>query len=282
MSLLIVLTATAFCAHAESSVWKISRNGRHIFVGGTIHVLSNADYPLPIEFEDAFSKSAVVVFETDIQKLNSPKNQSVIMNKLTYKDHRNLKNVLSPEVFARLDTHLSARGIPIDGFLKFKPGLLSSTLTLIELQMLGFFGTGVDEFFFKAAQKNKTPMIFFETLMEQVDLLEALGKGQEDAFIDYTLKDIENLPTLLPALKEAWRQGNEQDTIQLMLVPLKTEFPQVYNALVVKRNNKWIPAIEDMFNTDATEFVLVGLLHIIGQDGILEHFKSRGYTIEKF
>ena len=54
----ILLFNTAF---ADTSVWKISKGNRHIYMGGTVHVLSKADYPLPASFEKAYHLSHRIV-----------------------------------------------------------------------------------------------------------------------------------------------------------------------------------------------------------------------------
>ena len=38
---------------AKGPVWKVSKGGQTVYLGGTIHLLSPSDYPLPEEFEEA-------------------------------------------------------------------------------------------------------------------------------------------------------------------------------------------------------------------------------------
>ena len=66
-----------FCfntASGKSPVWKISKNDNYFFLGGTIHLLSEGDYPLPKAFEIAFSSADELFFETDMTKsqINKP------------------------------------------------------------------------------------------------------------------------------------------------------------------------------------------------------------------
>jgi len=43
--ILIALTAllSSHLAVADSSVWKVEKDGKHVYLGGTIHVLSKAE-----------------------------------------------------------------------------------------------------------------------------------------------------------------------------------------------------------------------------------------------
>jgi uncharacterized protein YbaP (TraB family) len=84
---LIVSALLITCsAHADSSVWKVSKGENHIFLGGTVHVLSPADYPLPKEFDQAYTASDVLVFETDMTALEKPAFTQQIMRTLSYRD----------------------------------------------------------------------------------------------------------------------------------------------------------------------------------------------------
>jgi uncharacterized protein YbaP (TraB family) len=58
--LLILITCTQ--SFAESSVWKIRKGDSAIYLGGTFHILRQADFPLPDEFEKAYAASDMVVF----------------------------------------------------------------------------------------------------------------------------------------------------------------------------------------------------------------------------
>jgi hypothetical protein len=109
-----------------------------------------------------------------------------------------------------------------------------------------------------------------------------MGDGQEDDMITYTLRDIKELPTLMQSIKDAWRQGDTLKLKQVALTPLKTDFPDVYDSLLVKRNNAWISQIEAMLKTNDVELVLVGALHLVGDESVLAQLSARGYDIQKF
>jgi uncharacterized protein YbaP (TraB family) len=51
-------------SYGQTSVWKISNGNNVLYIGGTIHVLRESDYPLPEAFETAFENSTIIVFET--------------------------------------------------------------------------------------------------------------------------------------------------------------------------------------------------------------------------
>ncbi len=282
LSCLLVFLAfiSVHTVHADSPVWKIVKGENQLFIGGTIHILTKSDYPLPSTFENAYSQSAILVFETDMQKMQTPEFQKTLMSKVVYSDGRNLKMVLNEATYQKLEQHLTNRGIPMVKMMNFKPGMVALTITVIELQRLGLMGAGVDEFFNLRAIKDKKEMGQLETVDEQLALISTMGDGQENEFIAYTLRDIEKLPELMQSLKDAWRRGDNRKLKEIALTPFKKDFPDLYYELIVKRNNAWIPKIEAMLKTKDVELILVGALHLVGDDGVLAQLAARGYDIQ--
>ncbi len=267
--------------HADSPIWKITKGEHTLYVGGTIHLLTPADYPLPVMFDEIYNQSTTLVFETDLNKLNEPEFQQFMLTQVTYSDGRNLKQVLNAETYSALAEHLNDRGLPIDKLPNFKPGMMSVTLTLLELQRLGLTGTGVDEFYHTKATKDGKTIGQLETAESQITFLADMGEGQEDEIINYTLKDLHDIPQLMKSTKDAWRNGQLDVLKTEMMVPLRQDFPEVYQALLVNRNNDWIPQIERMLIDSKVEFILVGALHLVGKDGVIEQMKALGYEVEK-
>lgn len=62
---------------------------------------------------------------------------------------------------------------------------------------------------------------------------------------------------------------------------MKTKAPGIYKIILTDRNNNWLPVIENYFENQKTEFILVGAAHMVGPDGIIEQMAKKGYKIEK-
>lgn len=277
----VLVFFSALPAYAGSPVWRVSKGDQQLFIGGTIHLLTQADYPLPDAFDKVYRHAAVVVLETDMQKLQDPQYQQLMINSSMYTDGRTLQSVLKPETFNALKQHLDSRGVPIANLLPFKAGMASMTVTMMELQRLGLVGTGVDEFFSKKAAQDGKKLGELESVEQQIEFLAALGEGREDEMIAYTLRDVNELPSFMQAIKEAWRQGDLVKLKEVTLDPFKKEFPGAYQSLLVERNNNWLPKIEGMLQSKEIELILVGALHLVGKDGVLQQLANRGYKIQK-
>jgi len=264
---------------AASPVWKVEKNGFHLFIGGTIHVLASADYPLPSTFDKAYRESEKLVLETDMQKLQSPGFQAIMMRELTYSDGRNLQKVLDLDTYRELEQFFSARGIPMAAINTFKPGMVVTMMTMVELQRLGIDGVGVDAYYNARAIKDRKKLGKLEPVETQIAFLANMGAGQENEMLSFSLSDVEQLPLMMKSLKEAWRRGDMEKLERLGISELKRDFPEVYKALLLDRNNAWMPQIEAMARTKEIELVLVGALHLAGRDGLLAQLKARGYQI---
>ena len=88
-----------------ASVWKVSKDGQHFYLAGTVHLLSKNDYPLPAAYDTAFNQSSELLFETDLNALTSPAGLSKMMHQNTYSDGKTLEQVLSAEVYQQLKNY---------------------------------------------------------------------------------------------------------------------------------------------------------------------------------
>lgn len=272
---------TAGGVSAETSIWRVQQNESVAYLCGTIHMLRNSDYPLPDEFSRAFADTEMIVLETNVDALKSADTQAMILEKGMYQDATRLDRVLSPKTYGRLKRFCDDSGTPIDLLNKFKPSMVALTLTGIELQKLGATETGVDIYFQRLAKEHGKKIGDLESVEEQIHYLLSMGEGNEDAFIENTLNDLVQIKIQLNELIDAWRQGDEERLDQLFVAPMKKDYPKIYQALMVERNQKWLPKIEAYLDTPPQEMILVGAGHLIGIDGILAQLKRRGYKVGK-
>ncbi|MGJ8679286.1 TraB/GumN family protein [Paraglaciecola sp.] len=279
---LAVIASTIYISQAQAaSVWKVSSDTDSLYIGGTIHVLAKEDYPLPKEYDQAFKLADNVVFETDMSVVNSPEFAQKMMGQMMLPAGTTIDKILKPTTYAALETHLTARGIPIQNFASFKPSMLAITLSMIELQILGLTSEGVDLYYSKAATGQNKQQLWLETPEQQIEFLSKLGQGDEDAMIEYTLKDIAKMPTMIDKLRKAWRVGDMPALAEVGIKDFVVDYPEIYRDLLVTRNNNWIPQIENMIKSKPVEFIMVGALHLAGPDSVLKALKAKGYKIEK-
>jgi hypothetical protein len=268
-------------AAADTSLWKVQLHNSVTYIGGTCHILRKSDYPLPEEFVKAYEDSDIIVFETQLEELNSPKNQEMIIKKGLYNDELSLDKVLSSRTYDFLKKYCEASGIPVLSLNKLKPSMVVLTLLGLELQKLGVNQTGVDHYFHHMATTEGKKIEGLESVTKQIEFVVSMGKGNEDDFIEHSIKDLKKTRQILNELIPAWRQGDEDKLYQLYIAPMKTDYPNLYSTLIAERNREWLPKIKRYLQTSQNEFILVGVGHLVGTDGIIDHLKRSGYIINK-
>lgn len=271
-----------FSVSADTSLWKVQLNTSVTYLGGTCHVLREADYPLPEEFEKAYEDSDIIVFETEIGELNSIGTQEMIVRKGIYNDGLSLDKVLSHKTYDILRRYCESLGIPVSSLNKLKPSLVVLTLLGLELQKMGVDQTGVDSYFHHKATMEGKKVEGLESVKEQIEFVLSMGRDNEDDFIEHSIKDLKKTRGIINELITAWKQGDEDKLYEVFVAQMKKDYPDLYETLLAGRNREWLPEIERYLQTPQKEFILVGVGHLVGEDGIIEHLRRRGYKINKF
>jgi len=264
-----------------SSVWKVSGNGNTLFLGGSVHVLRAMDYPLPKEFDQAFSHSTMLVLETDIEQAATESVQGYLMTQMILPGNQTLRSVLDSDTYELLRAKYSEYGLSVDEISKLKPSMAVLFLTILQIEMHGFVQQGVDTYYLEKAKDEGKPIGFLETVQAQIDLMVTMGDGYENDYVRYSLQDMENTETGLEELLAEWRTGGSSD-MDASLAEMKEQWPLLYASLLTDRNAAWMPQIEACLASGEVAFVIVGLAHLHGPDGLLRQLEDSGYTVEQF
>ena len=269
-------------AIAESSLWTVQKGESITYLGGTCHLLRQSDFPLPAEFYTAYGASDILVFETDLSKLKDPSTQQLLMSEAMYSDGSTIEKHLSAQTYNSLKEYCDANVIPLEAISRFKPSIVVVTITAMELMKLGVTGEGVDTFFYQLAIKDKKIVQELETVEEQIQFLVGMGEGNEDAFVSHSIGDLKSIKQNYESLVDSWKIGDVKKLNDLMVAEFKTKTPKLYKELITDRNEKWLPSFDTYQKTTQIEFILVGVGHLVGTDGIVEALRQKGYKVEKF
>ena len=280
-TLLLCLSLLAFNAVAASPVWVVEGDGNKLFLAGTVHVLREADYPLPAAFEQAYRQSQSLAFEIDIDQTRSPQFIQRMANAFKLPEGVGIEQLLSPETLQRLALHLRSNGLSLQQFKGLKPSMIATTLTMFELRKLGAAHEGVDTFYQRKATEDGKQVLALESAEEQIVYLSKMGDGHEDLMIQQTLDDVDSLAGQFQDMLTAWRQGDNKMLQKLFVDSLQRDFAPLYQELLVERNHNWLPQLLQYLDTPATEMVLVGSAHLVGEDGLLQMLESKGYRVSQ-
>lgn len=278
-SILLGCSLVANTAHAQSSVWQVSKGNDSLFIGGTVHILPKAEMPLPVEFNHAYEQADTIVFEAPVPDPADTNAQMQMLGALSYTNNETLSEKLEPEVKASLENKLSEFGANLEKLDGFRPAMVSIVLMSMELQKQNLMGEGVDAYYEKKATKDNKTKNYLETMEFQLALFKTMGQGNENDFIKRNLADLNNYNDMFKGLLTAWREGDTDTLNKVAVEKMQKNDPKSYKQLFKDRNNNWLPKVEAMFNNDSNEFVLVGAGHLVGQDSLLTLLENKGYSV---
>ena len=285
---LAVLWASVNTAYAQASaqqkkdfLWTVKSPKATVYLLGSFHLLKSDAYPLDKNIEAAYKDSPRVVFEADIDNVNTPAFQARMLSQGLYPEGQTLEQNISKETYALLEKKLAEVGLSIDQVSRFKPWLCAVTIAALKLKRMGFDPEyGVDKYFFKKAKEDGKERLFLETLDFQIALFSDLGGTEAEAFLKQTLKDLEVVETMLPDMVSAWKTGDAARLESSMTISFK-EYPAMYDRFLAQRNKQWAGFIEQLLAQGGTTLVVVGAGHLVGQDNLVQLLKDKKYTIEQ-
>jgi len=286
-SLLVIFLFAVFAQDSLSQskknfLWKVQSKTNTVYVLGSIHYLKQELYPLNEKIEKAFDQSNILGVEANVDNVSKMDLQKLVESAF-YSGEETLEKHLSPEAFELVKKQLTELGASIEAASKYRPWFLALSLASVEIVKLGFDpNSGVDRYFLsKATEKKK--IVELESLEYQINLFSALSEKNQELFLLYTLKDIKVLEQELDKLIKAWTAGDEKGIESIMTRSMKEDkkLVPIYEKLVVERNRKMVSKIEDYLKEKETFFVVVGAGHLVGNQGIIELLKGKGFVLEQ-
>jgi len=266
---------------AISTVYEVSKGKSKLYLAGTIHLLRSQDFPPPAEFDGAYQQSQKIYFETDMEKAKSPEFGQRFAQAMILPNNTTLKDILSPENWSALQAYAEKSQYPLSQTMMFNPAMVSILITLNESKKLGV-GEGADAYYDKAARADNKIIGELESLDDVLLYMKKFGQEEPNKIIASTLEDVTNMPADLEKMINSWKQGDLSGLDKMFSEKMRKETPAVYQSLIVERNQKWLPTIEAMLKTPETEMVMVGSLHLSGDDGLLAQLKKAGYKIKPY
>lgn len=277
-----ICTTYTFSYAQKSFLWRVQSKRSTVYILGSIHLLKKDIYPLSRTIENAFEKSDYLAVEADINEIGRLNIQK-LMESAFYSGNDTLEKHVSRSTFDTIKEQTERLGLPVEFVYNQKPWFLGLTLSSLELMKSGYDPNyGMDKYFLSKAAGTKK-ILELESLDYQIDLLSSLNDDEQELFLLYTLKDLKILTQKVDKLVEAWQSG-AAESMEKTVTKSFTEdrrFSGIYDKLIHKRNRNMALKIEGFLKTNGTCFVVVGAAHLLGDRGIVQLLKGRGYSVEQ-
>ena len=268
-------------AQEKSFLWKVSKAGQSIYLLGSIHYLKKENFPLRKAILDALASSKKLVLEIDLNNTPAGSAQRATLEKALYRDGTTLEQNIEPDIFQLATQRAAELGMDANVLKPMKPWFVALTMMAIKLQQLGLNADfGVDRYLAERAKSTGKPTSGLETLEFQLSLLDQLPKRDQEMMLRETVTELDLLDQNIDQIVQAWLKGNSASLEELLLAGMK-EYPELYQKIIVDRNRRWLPQIEKFIAQGGQAMVTVGAAHLVGQDGVIEMLKKRGYELEQ-
>jgi uncharacterized protein YbaP (TraB family) len=262
-----------------SSVWKVEKDGKRLYLGGTIHLLRREDHPLPAVFDQAYNDSTKVVFELPPDSEGDPKAAQLMQKLGAYGPEDRLADHISPATMQLLQAWLKKHQQSLELFTSMKPWMLALTIAATEYQRIGAEPAyGVDQHFEERARRDGKSTMGLETVEFQLNIFAGLSAELQEELLLQTLSEAEAIREDFEELLTAWHRG-DADKLQRFLFRDADKYPDLMEAFLTRRNKSWVQPVMEHLKGDGTAFVLVGAGHLGGENGLIDLLTKQGCTV---
>ncbi len=282
-------TPASSAASAPASVkrpflWKVSDADNSVYLLGSFHLLKPDDYPLPVEIDRAFEDAESLLFEIDPREMTSPDTAATAQKYMAYEPGKSLSTVLPKPTLEKLDKMMVAGGGSAQAMEQSEPWAVSLGLLMGITQSMGFKPElGLDSNLMARAAKAGKPTAGLETVDAQFKAMDSIPYAEQAQELNEFLDDPAKAVKQLRDMHESWRTGNVAKIDSGMRAEMATKTPVSYKLMNVDRNNGWLPQVEKRLtgSTKDDTLVVVGSVHLLGKDGLVEKLRAKGYKVER-
>jgi uncharacterized protein YbaP (TraB family) len=269
----------------RGALYRVSHEGKTAYLFGTIHVGKQGALPLAPQAARALRASKALVIELDIRQ-NEPF-QLALARHGSYAEGDTIQRHLAPATLRLLVQALSRGGLSLQSVERYKPWLIANMLVGQELDRHGFQRADAVEYvLLDAAQKQDKAVRELESAEYQLALFDTLDERQQEQYLLENLADLASGSSLRKSqdLIDAWNTADDQRITAAWRTltsgdTVSAGFMQ--RTLLGKRNPEMASSIERILQQDQVAFVGVGLLHLVGDNGLPQLLRQRGYDVEQ-
>ncbi len=273
------LSASACAADQQHhSLWSLQGKTNTVYLLGSVHFLNESEQ-LPAVVDEAYRKSQKLVMEIDMDDLDPAETQAITLELGVLPAGQTLEQQLGKPTYSRLTSR--AREVGIDPALlnRFKPWFAAMTLVQLQLVKLGLNpNSGIEQRFTARAVADRKPIQGLETLREQLAMLAGLPDRQQREFLLYSIEDTDRISDEIDELLSAWRRGDSK-ALAALLAEGFDRYPDLYRPLTTDRNRRWLSQVEALLDDRDNYLVIVGTLHLVGKDSLIDLLESKGHKV---
>lgn len=271
--------------------YKISKKDSNVnvYLLGSIHAAQDNIYPLNDTIMKAYKNSDYLAVEVDTVALTENLNlQLELSGKLLYDDGTTIKDELGDELYDKMVSFLREKKSYVPLYDNYRPAFFESLFENYVIEDADMDSNeGIDMHFLTLAKEDKKDILEIETAESQYDLLLSNPIELDKMMIDEYVSEYDVAILEMKNLYDSWKSGNIEKlestfAIDDNLPEDEAKLITDYNkALINDRNYIMASALEDYISEDKNVFCVVGVGHLIGDEGIISLMEDSGYIVEK-
>jgi uncharacterized protein YbaP (TraB family) len=261
--------------------WEVAGAHNTVYLLGSVHVLHAQDHALPSVTEAAYVDAEVLVEELDPFVAQSDMSGQDVLALQFLPQGQALAALIGAELNQKLAVVAKSLGLDPDYIDRMQPWYVATLISSMRQMRAGFTPEdGVDYQIAVRARRDEKPIVGLETAAEQLGFFAAMSMEEQRNFLRQALEDTGDQQELRE-LTEAWRRG-DLVALEAELSQGLQDLPELFDKIVVQRNRNWLARIEQMLADPAQDYLIVtGALHMVGQQGLVEMLRERGYRITR-
>jgi uncharacterized protein YbaP (TraB family) len=268
-------------ARDRHTLWTVEGEHNTVYLLGSIHVLRAGDEGLPAAAEDAYDDAEQLVMEIDLDDVTAGDPVALLgaMQRMALlPEGDSLREVLGAD-YDTINERTRGAGLDLALLDRFAPWFVAVTLLQLELAKRGFSPElGVEQLLATRAVADGKPIQGLETAEQQFAVLAGLPMPMQKRFLVMTLEDAAGLDAEIDELMQAWREG-DSDALARLLSEEFDEFPELYKPLTEDRNRAWLGQLVELLDDRDDYLVVVGALHLVGRNSVVDLLRQRGYEV---
>jgi uncharacterized protein len=275
------LTASPAVADGHPPLWRIDGRHNSVYLLASVHVLRATDDALSEPVLRAYKAANALYMEVDLDDLDPEAAGQFTMEHGVLPEEQTLRDILGPERYGTAHQQALDLGLDLDQFAQLEPWVVAITIAQMQFAKLGLDpGAGVEQRLMERAKQDGKAIAGLETLADQLSALDSLPMKLQGEFLLVSLDEASDMEQEADQLINAWARG-DTTALARTLVHDFDKFPELYRSLIVDRNRKWADEISALLDDDANYLIVVGALHLVGQDSVIELLRAHGHPAQR-
>ncbi len=280
-ALALLVWLLAMPAQAERPpVWVVSGDNGTVYLFGSMHLLPAGEFKLGGELAAAYADSERVVLEVNLDALTPAEMAAITTARAVDPARRNLLEQLG-EHAQRAEAAAGQAGINLAAFSALEPWFVGLSIVAAALEQRGYKAMhGVEQVIKRQVSADAKPLVGLETLDEQLALLDGLSAELQADLLVKSLQEAQQTDQEIQALLRAWREGDDAALVGQLAIEFDGQ-PDLADSMVYARNQRWAQQLESFLSGPDDSLVVVGALHLVGEQGLPALLGKRGYQVKR-